>query len=200
MPNVSFLDQFTKAVKSKSEIAKKVKEAENWFRSKVGELGGKFSKNSREELLKRFDEMEQPTIGSIVLFFYDPKHKATLPYYDRFPMSILISPTKDGFAGLNMHYLDPMLRAQLFDALMNTRTSKKYTDTTRLAITYDMLKATQTYGAFKPCYKQYLTPHVISSIVIVPPPQWKQVLFLPLQQFQKATDKQVWKDSRARIR
>jgi hypothetical protein len=192
----SFLDQFTKSMKSKSEIAAKIKDAENWFRSKVGELGGKFTKNSREALIKRFEEMDQPTIGSIVLFFYDPKHKLTLPYYDRFPMSILISPTKEGFAGLNMHYLEPILRARLFDALLNTRTSKKYTDTTRLAVTYDMLKATQTYAAFKPCYKQYLTGHVRSSIVIVPPQQWKQVLFLPLQQFAKATDKEVWRESR----
>ena len=195
----SFLDQFTKATKSKSEIAAKIKVAENWFRSKVGELSGKFSKNSREELLKRFEEMEKPTIGSIVLFFYDPKYKVTLPYYDRFPMSILISPTKDGFSGLNMHYLDPMLRAKLFDALAETRTTKKYTDTTRLAVTYDMLKSTQKYGPFKPCYKQYLTSHVVSSIVIVPPQQWKKVLFLPLQQFKKATAQEVWKDSRSKF-
>jgi len=196
----SFLDQITKAVRSKTEIRTKVKDAENWFRSKVGELvTGKFSKNSREQLLKRFEEMEKPTVGSIVLFFYDPKHKLTLPYYDRFPMSILISPTKEGFAGLNMHYLDPMLRARLFDALMDTRTTKKYTDETRLAVTYDMLKSTQKYSAFKPCYKSYLTGHVQSSIVFVPPQHWKNVLFLPLQQFKKASAQEVWAESRGKI-
>jgi hypothetical protein len=195
----SFLDQFTKSSKTKSEIVAKMKDAESWFRSKVGELSGKFSKNSREALLKRFEEMDRPTIGSIVLFFYDPKHKVTLPYYDRFPMSILISPTKDGFAGLNMHYLDPILRARLFDALLNTRTTKKYTEHTRLAVTYDMLKSTQTYGPFKPCYKQYLTGHIQSSIVIIPPEQWKRVLFLPLQQFEKATTQEVWAESRKKF-
>jgi hypothetical protein len=195
----SFLDQFRTVLRSKPAITAKVKDAEYWFRTKVGELSGKFTKNSRQALLKRFEEMETPTIGSIVLFFYDPKHKMTLPYYDRFPMTILIAPHPDGFAGLNMHYLEPSLRARLFDALLETRTTKKYTEETKLALTYDMLKATQKYSQFKPCYKRYLTDHVQSSIVFVSPPEWKKVLFLPLQQFKKASDQEVWRESRAKF-
>jgi hypothetical protein len=62
-----------------------------------------------------------------------------------------------------------------------------------------MLKATQKYSQFKPCYKRYLTDHVQSSIVFVSPPEWKKVLFLPLQQFKKASDQEVWRESRAKF-
>ena len=77
-------------------------------------------------------------IGSMQMFFYDPKHKETLPYYDRFPpLSIILKPAKGGFLGLNLHYLPPILRAQFLDALMDNVTSKKSEDakfqlTTRL--------------------------------------------------------------------
>ena len=58
------------------------------------------------------------------MFFYDPKHKDTLPYYDRFPLSVIIGPAKGGFYGLNLHYLPPVLRAKMLDALMDIATIK----------------------------------------------------------------------------
>ena len=35
--------------------------------------------------------------GMMYTFAYDPKHKATLPYYDRFPLIFPINKTKGGF-------------------------------------------------------------------------------------------------------
>ena len=29
-------------------------------------------------------------IGSMQMFFYDPKYKDTLPYYDKFPLAIIL--------------------------------------------------------------------------------------------------------------
>ena len=57
-------------------------------------------------------------MGKMYMFFYDPKHKATLPYYDRFPLVIPIERYPDGFLGLNMHYLAPKLRLSLLEGLM----------------------------------------------------------------------------------
>ena len=33
--------------------------------------------------------------GRMYNFFYDPKHERTLPYYDRFPLAIMIAMTPD---------------------------------------------------------------------------------------------------------
>ena len=47
----------------------------------------------------------RPKYGVMNLFAYDPKHKATLPYYDRFPLIMPLQAAKGGFYGLNFHYL-----------------------------------------------------------------------------------------------
>ena len=46
---------------------------------------------------------------------YNPKHKATLPYYDLFPLVLPIQKLSDGFIGINFHYLYPKDRAILLD-------------------------------------------------------------------------------------
>ena len=33
-------------------------------------------------------------VGSMQMFFYDPKTKDTLPYYDKFPLAIIVGPAK----------------------------------------------------------------------------------------------------------
>ncbi len=40
--------------------------------------------------------------GHLYMFVYDPKTKAELPYYDRFPLVFPFRKTPDGFIGLNM--------------------------------------------------------------------------------------------------
>ena len=130
---------------------------------------------------------------------YDPKFKKTLPYYDRFPLSIIVCPAEKGFHGLNTHYLPPEIRAKLFDALLDLSTDKKLTERRRLELTYGMLKGSSKLKYFKPTYKSYLTSHIDSKIVIVPPEEWSNVLFLPLQHFKKATAQEVWKDSRSKF-
>ena len=47
----------------------------------------------------------RPSQGRLNLFFYDPKFKKTLPYYDTFPLVLPLEPIKGGFIGMNFHYL-----------------------------------------------------------------------------------------------
>ena len=49
------------------------------------------------------------------MFFYDPKFKKTLPYYDTFPLVLPLETYNDGFLGINMHYLPIPLRVNLLD-------------------------------------------------------------------------------------
>jgi hypothetical protein len=46
----------------------------------------------------------------------------------------------------------------------------------------------------------YLNEHVRSRFLEISSSDWDMALFLPLENFEKASKSQVWKDSRAKIR
>ena len=98
-----------------------------------------------------------------------------------------------------MHYLSYRLRARLMDALYETSNNKRYDETTRLRITYDLLKAATKYKEFKPTYKKYLNQHVRSRFVEIGATEWDIALFLPVERFEKASKTAVWRDSRNAI-
>lgn len=135
--------------------------------------------------------------GSMFMFFYDPKHKETLPYYDSFPLVIVLKPAPGGFLGLNLHYLPPVLRAKFLDSLLDVTNNKRYDETTKFNLTYKKLESASKFKYFKPCIKHYLTEHVRSRFAMVQAPEWEIATFLPTADFQKATTRQVYKDSRA---
>ena len=179
-------------------ITPRTKQSRDWFRSKLSSMG-KVSRNTlmRDEQLKLVNK-SQPLIGSMNMFFYDPKHKDTLPYYDRFPLSVIVGPAQGGFYGLNLHYLPPVLRAKMLDALMDVTNNKKYDDSTRFEVSYKLLVATSKLRFFKPCYKHYLFAHVKSRLARVSAPEWEIATFLPTADFEGNKSK-VYSDSRSMI-
>jgi hypothetical protein len=138
-------------------------------------------------------------IGGMFMFFYDPKGKDTLPYYDSFPLVIVIGPADGGFLGLNLHYLPPVLRAKFLDALLDETNNKRYDETTRFNATYDLMKRAAKYKYFKPCIKHYLNDHVRSRFARVEAPEWEIATFLPTADFQKASKQEVYRDSRRKM-
>jgi hypothetical protein len=132
------------------------------------------------------------------MYFYDPKHRKKLPYYDMFPLTIMVDKAPDGFYGLNLHYLPLPLRAKLFDALLDTTNNRRYDESTKFKLNYNILKSASSLSAFAPCFKHYLTKHVDSRIVMVEPSEWEIAMYLPTEQFQKASKTKVWKESRRR--
>ena len=61
------------------------------------------------------------------------------------------------------------------------------------------LKSASKLRFYKPCYKHYLTSQIDSKMVQVPAAEWDYTLFLPSQQFKKASENKVWSDSRKMI-
>ena len=175
----------------------RTKKAREWFRRKARELTdlNKLDIISDPALTQR----NAPRPGNMFTFFYDPKTKQQLPYYDTFPLIIYVGPAEGGFYGLNMHYLPPAPRAKLFDALLATTNNKRFNDTTKMNINYSLLKNTAKYSAFAPCFKHYLTGKVKSKIVEINAPEWSIALFLPTESFRKASTRKVWADSRKMI-
>lgn len=136
------------------------------------------------------------TPGDMILFYYDPKHKETLPYYDLWPIIFPLAVESDRFLGINFHYLQPTLRAQLLDALWPHTNNTKLDATTKMKISYDILKGASKFNLVKPCIKWYLKDHVRSRYVKIMPNEWEFAMMLPADKFVKETRNTVWKESR----
>ena len=178
-------------------ITPRTKESREWFRKKIKSL-----KSINREALMKEDPLKQTAeeiVGSMYMFFYDPKHKETLPYYDKFPLVVVVGPAEGGFYGLNLHYLPPILRAKMLDALMDITTNTKFNDSTRFKMSYELLAKTAKLKYFKPCFKHYLNEHVKSKFAMVPAPEWEIATFLPTAQFEKSGKNKIYNDSRKMI-
>ena len=181
----------------RNQITPRTKESRAWFMKKARAIRG----ISREELMKEepISSSGRRIIGSMQMFFYDPKHKETLPYYDTFPLVIVVKPAKGGFLGLNLHYLPPTLRAMFLDALMDNVTSKK-SDDAKFDLTVRLLAGTSKLRYYEPCIKHYLNAHVKSKFAEVKAPEWEIATFLPTAQFEKADKRKIYADSRRMLR
>lgn len=180
------------------QIPARTTEARNWYRDtaqtyrRVNETS-QIIRGSNERLTSRM----MP--GNMYMYYYDPKHKETLPYYDRFPLVFPIKKVEGGFLGINMHYLPLQYRAKLMDGLYDTVTNERYDETTRLRISYQLLDSAAKFRYFKPAIKHYLTDHLKSRFIYVYPSEWDIALFLPLERFEKANKQKVWSESRKAI-
>ena len=173
-------------------IQTRTDQSKKWFQKQVRELGTV----SREKVLKddALDKVGKTLAGNMYMYFYDPKFKETLPYYDRFPLTIMLEPAKGGFYGLNLHYLNYKPRALFLDELMATAPAK-ITDKSRIRARYKLLKGVRKYKEFKPCFKHYLSKHIASRISRVPMTDWEIAIFLPIEQFKKKGKQAVWTES-----
>ena len=182
------LEAFRKGINPRTQ------ESRDWFRKRVQRL----TRVNRDQLMREPEVTRRAThsYGGMFMYFYDPKHKDKLPYYDRFPLTIPVEPAKGGFRGINLHYLPPILRAKFLDALLNITNNKKYDESTKFNLTYNLLNGSRNMRYFKPCFKHYLLNHVKSRFAEVPAPEWEIATFLPTAQWEKSTAGAIYSDSR----
>ena len=191
----SYLDKLKNAIKTNSVTAK-ARAAGDWFRSIVNRTKGQFSDETPKTILSRQESlMSKSVLGKMYFYSYDPKWKNDLPWYDTFPLVFPIERYTDGFLGLNFHYLAPKHRAILMDQLKMFANNKKYDETTKLKLTYDMLKGFTKIKRARPTVHRYLTSKVKSQYVLVNADEWEVALFLPVERFKKASKKKVWAHS-----
>lgn len=137
--------------------------------------------------------------GNLYMYVYDPKTKADLPYYDRFPLVFPYATAPGGFMGLNMHYLPYPLRIRLLDRLMQFKNNDKMDGTTRLKYSWSLIANVSKFSMAQPCVKHYLLPHVKTAFKKVDVNDWATAMLLPVERFVKAPKEKVWKDSQASI-
>jgi len=192
----SYLDKLKDAIKTNSVTAR-ARAAGDWFRSIVNRTKGQFSDETPKTILSRSDSLvSKSVLGKMYFYSYDPKWKNELPWYDTFPLVFPIEKYPDGFLGLNFHYLAPKHRAILMDQLKMFANNKSYDETTKLKLTYNMLKGFTKIKRAKPTVHRYLSSKVKSKYVLVNADEWEVALFLPVERFRKATKKKVWAHSK----
>lgn len=181
-----------------TNIAAYTKSSIEWWRKTVTSsfTGGD---RARDELIKharREDNFRSTvTIGRMYSFYYDAKHKDTLPYWDIFPLVFILGPAKDGFLSLNLHYCSPKMRAILFHELMKIDATAHYSKATKLKISYSILKTIAKSGLYKNCVKHHLFSQLKSKLILIPHDEWELALFMPTQSFVGASSSQVWSDT-----
>lgn len=180
------------------------RESLQWLVKKIAEL--KNPSRLVVPITKEKGRFTQPSnrqkfmIGALYFFVYDPKGKADLDYYDKFPLVMPLERHPDGFLGLNLHYLPIKYRMLFIRKLMPLAIYNDDDEIKRIRITYELLEASKRYKEFRPCIKRYLYPHIKSRILAVQPNEWDTALYLPVQQFKKASANKVWKESVQQIR
>jgi len=180
---------------AKEGIKPRTDAARAWLRQEVANLNP-----NRSAMMRDREKLRNRTmIGRMYFYFYDPKHKAPLPYYDRFPLVLPVERYADGFLGLNLHYIHPKQRIILLDKLSDFATNSKYDETTRLRLSYAVLSsATKAFEA-TPCIKRYLFNHVESRFLEITADKWDIAALLPFEYFVGASKSKVFKDSRTKF-
>ena len=163
-----------------------------WYRDKIKDFG----KPGAMDLIRDGKRNSRPFYGKLNMFFYDPKHKKTLPYYDTFPLVLPLETYNDGFLGLNLHYLPIPLRIRLLDGLVDYSNNTAFDETTRLVVNYKRLKNIEL---IRPTIHKYLSGYTKSQFRRIDADEFTIATLLPVQRFKKASDKEVWRESRRMI-
>ena len=148
-----------------------------WYRNRIRELGTP----TVPELLRTGKLNRTPHPKHLNMFVYAPKFAKKLPYYDTFPLVMYLKAAKDGFYGLNFHYLPYALRARLLDAAGQDELSVSAVEGNRLT---------------KPTIKRYLFGYTRSMFRKIDSEDNLTAIMLPVQRFKKAGENTVWGDSR----
>jgi hypothetical protein len=192
----SLLKKYDDASKS-ANFDSYTSQARTWFTKNVASL----TRVNRQALLRDDKAISRSRFlgGRLYQFVYDPKTKDTLLYYDKFPLSIMLEKAEGGFYGLNLHYLRPRTRAIFLSKLTEFTNNKKFDETTRFQLSYNLIKAATKLKEFKPCFKHYLKNHVRSKMIEIPAQYWEVAIFLPTENFAKAAKTTVYSLSQREI-
>lgn len=142
--------------------------------------------------------------GQMVFFKYEPISESFLArdtYYDRYPLVLITNVYRGGFEGVNVHFLDPVHRKFLFDALMRGLPTIKANERwrNRLLVDYDRLDARRQFKFFRPCYRRYLWKGMRRRPVVVPFELWEEMVMSNTLRMEAARPVTVYRKTYSQI-
>ena len=153
-----------------------------WYRNAVSSIA---DRTSARRLMGQGKLIGRPSIGRLNMFFYDPKYKKTLPYYDTFRLELPLERLPGGFAGINFHYLRPGARFTLLQRLQRFSTrGGEVTSRNSFDVSYNRVK---NISLVKNTIKKYLFNHVRSNFLRIDYDEAALAVYLPVAQFKKGS-------------
>lgn len=157
------------------------KDLTDWINNKAMDL----TSGEVHRTLLNSDRGGKSIVGNLYFFKYDPKHKDTLNIYDRYPMAFPIKLYKDGFLGVNMHYL-PAGERRLF-----VRTVNEFKQTLREGDRFKnnaefitMLERTKRiYKIMPQAVHRYLNDHTRSKFIRILPEEYDKAVQLKIDEW-----------------
>jgi hypothetical protein len=137
--------------------------------------------------------------GKMYMYLYDPIYKNQIPYYDRFPCTLLYQRSISGFSGINFHYLPYQMRVQLLYYLMQYKTNAKMDESTRIKYSWAAIKNVSKFAAAVPAFHNYNFGGLRSTFREIRAYDWTTAVLLPVEQFVKAPDDRIWDKSRQAV-
>ena len=189
----SLLSKVSDAVRS-GTVGKEVKRSAKWFQDKIkglkGEVKNRFSSTNAAKFYRESEKIsdvvfqKRASLGDLFCYYYNPLHRKTLPYYDMFPMIMLLSAEKETFLGINFHYLRPKWRAILLDRV-----------TAKIGGGLPKWSKLRQIRQVVPTIKRYRYDHIMRKVIPIKEDEQEIAIFLPTERFKKAGKANVWSDS-----
>jgi len=194
----SLLDKVSDAIRT-GTVGQEVRRSAKWFQTKIkgleGSLRNQWTQTNAPKFYREAETKVNPKVlrlranlGDLFAYYYNPKHRMTLPYYDQFPLIMLIGYEKETFLGLNFHYLNPKIRAILLDRV-----------TAKIAGGLIRWEKIMRIPQIAPTVKRYRYDHIVRKVIPIEEKENEIAIFLPLERFKKASKSKVWADSKKRI-
>jgi len=190
----SFLSRVSDAVRS-GTVGKEVKRSAKWFQDKIkglkGEVRNRFSSTNAAKFYREAEVRTTPQIlhrrvqlGELFCYYYLPKYRKTLPYFDMFPMIMLLKAEKETFLGINFHYLRPKWRAILLDKV-----------SAKIGGGLPKWSKLRQIRQIAPTIKRYRFDHIMRKVIPIEEDEQEIAILLPTERFKKAGKAQVWSAS-----
>ena len=189
----SLLSKVSDAVRS-GTVGKEVKRSAQWFQDKIKGLKGtvknRFSSTNAAKFYRESEKINDAvfkrrvSLGDLFCYYYNPKYRKTLPYYDMFPMIMLLSAEKETFLGINFHYLRPKWRAILLDRV-----------TAKIGGGLPKWSKLRNIKQIAPTIKRYRFDHIMRKVIPIEEDEQEIAIFLPTERFKKSGKANVWSDS-----
>ena len=163
------------------------KELKEWFEQRASDA----SKAEARKVLFTASQRQTGSafVGEMYLFKYDPKTKAKLPMYDKYPLTLILERKSDGFLGLNLHYLSKGQRysmLNIFQAYASGRPLKRSVSTS-FSYNWDgLMQSISGKGVEslpKACLKRYLYGHCRSRFIHIKADEYDKAIQLPVDEW-----------------
>lgn len=180
----------------KNGICERGEDAKKWFERQVERLASSTTQRSLIEGGANFED--DVRIGHFYQFMYKPKNSKKLRFWDAFPLALVLDNQKESFLSINFHYLSPKTRVFLLGKLDRFASNREFNRGTNLKITYDLLKKSNLYKEGLAAITKYLKKNIKSKILRIDSSEWEIAIFLPTEDFQKKSKRDVWIESEKR--